>query len=93
MWSLFSLVVDLFTGFNGYREEKRRGLWNWAKFLAVLAFAALEASLILLPMLLPFASRFFLPTFLTCTAVALANFAWFLPVLRRWKSVVVKRSK
>jgi hypothetical protein len=85
MWNLFGLLTGLFTSYRLYREEKRVGQWSGAKFLAVLAFAALEAGLILLPMLLPFNGRFFLPVFLTCVVAALANFIWFLPLLRRSK--------
>lgn len=87
MWSLLSLIADLFAGYRAYREERQSGRWSWAKFLATLAFVALEASLILLPMLLPFGSRFFLPVFLTCIVIALANFVWFLPLMRRWKTI------
>jgi len=85
MWSLLSLVADLFTSYQTYRAERRTGKWSWAKFLIVIAFAALEGSLILVPMLLPFSGRLFLPTFLACSLVALANFAWFVPLMRRYK--------
>lgn len=85
MWSLLSLVADLFTSYQRYRDQRRTRQWSWAKFLIIIAFAALEAGLILAPMLLPFSSRSFLPTFLVCGLFALANFAWFIPLIRRYK--------
>ena len=88
MWSLFSLIAELFAGYQGYREERRSGSWSWTKFFAVCAFIMLEGGLVLAPMLLPFASRFFLPAFLMCGLIALANFAWFIPLMRRWKQSV-----
>lgn len=86
MWNLFSLIASLFAGYRSYREERHSDRWIWPKVLATLGFAALEAGLILLPVLLPFSSRFFLLAFLTCTVISLANLAWFLPLMRRWKT-------
>lgn len=85
MWSLLSFVADLFTSYQSYRDQRRTRQWSWAKFLVIIAFAALEAGLILGPMLLPFSSRSFLPTFLVCGLFALANFGWFIPLMRRYK--------
>ena len=87
MWNLFSLIALFFTTGEGIREDRRRGIWSWAKFCFTLAFGALECALVILPIALSshYPDRYFLPAFLTAMVVALANFGWFIPVTRRWK--------
>lgn len=36
---------------HGYRQEKRQGLWSWSKIVFALAFAALEGTLLIVPIL------------------------------------------
>ena len=87
MGSLFSLIALLFTTGEGIRDDQRRGLWSWSKFCFTVAFAALECALVILPIALSshYPDRYFLPTFMGAMILALANFAWFIPVMRRWK--------
>jgi Na+/H+-dicarboxylate symporter len=87
MWSLFNLIALFFTTGEGIREDQRQGLWSWSKFLFALAFGALESALVILPIALSshYPDRYFLRAYLAAMVLALANFGWFIPVMRRWK--------
>ncbi len=82
MLSLLYFAVSLFIGYRVYREEKRRGRWSNSKFFVTIGFAALEVSLVWVAMLPPLGSRWFTPTLIACGVVAVANFAWFIPLMR-----------
>jgi hypothetical protein len=85
MRNLLALIADILAGYIAYREESRQGRWSKKKFLAALLFGALEAGLVMVPLALPLKSTLFLPVFVGCYAIAILNFAWFVPLMRRWK--------
>jgi len=84
-WILFVLMQAVFV-IQGYRQEKRQGLWSGSKFVFALAFAALEGTLLIVPILtVDLKSPKFLPVVGFAAAVAACNFIWFILVCRRWK--------
>jgi hypothetical protein len=70
----------------GLREDERAGLWSWSRFLFLLAFAALESTIIFLPafMIHDTHNRYFWPVYAASWVVAALNFIWMIRVVRRW---------
>ncbi|KAA6465014.1 hypothetical protein DYQ86_03415 [Acidobacteria bacterium AB60] len=87
MWGLLTLIANLFSGYRAYREDRRAGRWSTSRFLVVIAFAGLEVGLVLAPLALPMASKLFSPVLLAGWFLALVNFAWFVPLMRKWRTV------
>jgi hypothetical protein len=48
-WVIYVVVQTLFI-VAGIRRERAAGLWSWSKFLFALAFAALEITLVSVPL-------------------------------------------
>jgi hypothetical protein len=85
MWIAFAFLQILII-VAGVRQEQRSGLWSWSKFVFALAFAALEAGIMITPILLiPVKDPRFLPVFCGAGVVAALNFIWMIIVARRWK--------
>lgn len=86
MWWILFVVMQAVFVVHGYRQEKRQGSWNASKFVFTLAFAALEATLLIVPMLtVDSKSARFLPVLGVATTIAAFNFIWFIILCRRWK--------
>ena len=79
---IFQLVVII----TGIRQEQRTGLWSWSKFAFTLAFAALEISILMIPVYVVDLKS---PRFPLATGaagfIAALNFIWMIIVARRWK--------
>jgi hypothetical protein len=85
MWIAFA-VLQIVIIAAGIQQEKRAGLWSWSKFIFALAFAALEVTILLAPVILmDVRSPRFLPVFCAAGVVAALNFIWMIIVARRWK--------
>jgi len=86
MWWILFVVMQAVFVVHGYRQEKRQGLWSWSKFIFALAFATLEGTLLIVPILtVDSKSSRFLPVLGVAATVAGLNFIWFILVCRRWK--------
>jgi hypothetical protein len=86
MWWILFVVMQAVFVVHGYRQEKRQGLWSGSKFVFALAFAALESTLLIVPILtIDSKSSRFLPVFGVAATIAALNFIWFIIVCRRWK--------
>jgi hypothetical protein len=83
-WILFVLMQSTVVA-AGIRNEQRAGLWSWSKFVFALGFAALEGTILVVPIYYLQNSRYFLPVYITCCIVAALNFIWMIIVARRWK--------
>jgi FtsH-binding integral membrane protein len=86
MWWILFVVMQAVFVVHGYRQEKRRGLWSGSKFAFALAFAALEGTLLIVPILtVDSKSSKFLPALGVAATIAALNFIWFIILCRRWK--------
>jgi hypothetical protein len=87
MWWIFVVILQFTVVAAGIRNEQRAGLWSWSKFFFALGFAALECTILIVPIYLihDVHSRYFLPVYITCGIVAALNFIWMIIVARRWK--------
>jgi hypothetical protein len=84
-WIFFVVLQAIFIG-AGIRNEQRAGLWSWSKFAFALAFAALEVTILIGPIvLMDVKSPRFMPVFIAAWVVAAVNFIWMIIVARRWK--------
>jgi hypothetical protein len=84
-WIFFVALQAIFIG-AGIRNEQRAGLWSWSKFAFALAFAALEVTILIGPIvLMDVKSSRFMPVFIAAWVVAALNFIWMIIVARRWK--------
>jgi hypothetical protein len=84
-WLLF-FVFQILVIIAGVRRERRAGLWSGSKFLFTLFFAALECSLLIIPILtMNTQSRYFIPGFTAAAIIAALNFIWFIIACRRWR--------
>jgi hypothetical protein len=86
MWWIAFALIQTVVVISGIRREERAGLWSWSKFVFTLAFAALEAVILIAPIMsIGLESRWFVPVFSAAGVVAALNFIWFIIVARRWK--------
>ena len=85
MWIAFA-ACQIVIIVAGVRQEQRAGLWSWSKFVFALAFAGLEVSILLAPIILmDLKSPRFLLVMCAAGVVAALNFIWMIIVARRWK--------
>ena len=85
LWILFA-VAQVVVIVSGIRRERRAGLWSWSKFVFTLGFAALEVTIVIIPiMTLDVRGPRFLPVFVAAWVIAALNFIWMIIVARRWK--------
>ena len=86
MWWILFVVMQAVFVVHGYRQEKRQGLWSWSKFIFALAFATLEGTLLIVPILtVDSKSSRFLPVLGVAATLAALNFIWFIIICRHWK--------
>ena len=86
MWWILFVVAQAVFVVHGYQQEERQALWSWSKFVFALTFAALEGTLVIVPiMTIDSRGSKFLPVLGCAAAVAAFNFIWFILVCRRWK--------
>ena len=84
-WLLFC-VLQFIVIAAGIRQEQRAGLWSWSKFVFALAFAALECTIVIVPIIvMDVHGRNFIPVYVACWVLAALNFIWMIIVARRWK--------
>jgi hypothetical protein len=85
LWIGFA-ALQIIVVIAGIRQEERAGLWSWTKFAFTLAFAGLEVTILLTPILLmDVKSPRFAPVFSAAGVLAALNFIWMIIVARRWK--------
>jgi hypothetical protein len=83
---LLVLIAQIAFLAAGIRRERRAGLWSNSKFFFALGFAAVECTLLLVPIFtLDQNGRYFLPVFAAAGVIAALNFIWFIVVMRRWR--------
>lgn len=86
MWWIAFAVIQVVVIVSGIRNEQRAGLWSWSKFVFALAFAGLEVTIMLAPIvLIGVKSPQFMPVFIAASVVAALNFIWMIIVARRWR--------
>jgi hypothetical protein len=86
MWALAAFVLQLVLIAAGIRNEQRAGMWSWSKFAFALGFAALECTILIVPVtVMNVNSRYFVPVYVTCGVVAALNVVWMIVLARRWK--------
>ena len=79
---IFQLVIII----TGIRQERRAGLWSWSKFAFALAFAALEITVLMIPVYLVDLKGPRFPLAMGAAGfIAALNFIWMIIVARRWK--------
>jgi hypothetical protein len=85
MFWLLSIPLQIYFILSGIRHEEQAGLWNWSKFLFALGFAALDFSILMLPIyaLNPH-GRYYGLFVVAAWIIAALNFIWFILVCRRW---------
>jgi hypothetical protein len=86
MWWILLIVFQVVVIVSGIRNEQRAGLWSWSKFAFAIAFGALEATIVLVPLnYVDMKSRWFVPIMSAAGSIAALNFIWMIIVARRWK--------
>ncbi|MGD0730904.1 MAG: hypothetical protein ABR956_06550 [Terracidiphilus sp.] len=84
-WVIYAVVQTIFI-VAGIRRERAAGLWSGSKLLFALAFAALEVTVICVPMtVIDMRSSYFGPVIAVACTVAALNFVWFIVACRRWR--------
>ncbi len=85
LW-IATLLLQFAFFYSGYRCAKRLGLWSWSKFFFLIAFLAVEAIILVLPLVFinPH-TRYFAPAIVLAGLVFLANMAWVIRSARHWK--------
>ena len=86
MWWILFVVMQVVVIVSGIRNEQRAGLWSWSKFAFAIGFAALEVTILLVPLnTIDMKSPRFVPVMSVAGVVAALNFIWMIIVARRWK--------
>jgi hypothetical protein len=88
VWVFFLFLQIAFIA-HGIRQDERARLWSWSKFFFALAFAALEITILIVPLTWvdphgPHA-HYFIPVLVATCTIAALNFVWFIIVCRRWR--------
>ncbi len=84
-WLLVGLLQIYFI-VSGIRQEEKAGQWSWSKFFFALAFAGLEACILIIPLnIMDTRSQYFTPVMITVGVIAALNFIWFIIACRRWR--------
>jgi hypothetical protein len=86
MFWLLYIPLQIYFILSGIRREEQAGQWSWSKFLFALGFAALDFSIVMLPIytLNPH-SRYYGLSVVAAWIIAALNFIWFILVCRRWR--------
>ncbi len=86
MWWILFIVMQAIVVAAGIRNEQRAGLWSWSKFAFAIGFAALEVTILLVPLnTIDMKSPRFVPVMSVAAVIAALNFIWMIIVARRWK--------
>jgi hypothetical protein len=85
LWILV-VLIQIVVIVSGIRREQRAGMWSWSKFVFAIGFAALECTILIVPLTrIDMKSRWFGPVVAVAGTVAALNFIWMIIVARRWK--------